>query len=827
MDKLKYIRVQEEGGTYSSDIPLAADAENITMLNGHNLQETLGGLNVTNADDVTTQLSSLHSSVNSLNQQKVNKDEVSTYVPSVVTSWLNNNVNPTGSTVTVDKSLTVQGSAADAKSIGDYVTNPQPFLNLGSKLDRPSNLTQDGLTWVYNKNNDTYTVSGTTTGTTWVDLIQPINTNNFPNWLKKGAYYYIKFLSKKIHFIVYNYSNTSSIPQLIEIEGDKNSGILYIPNDITGILVRMWAGGGTVVNETIKMPEIYLINNMDFILKNYSAAQTDQLSTTMLYTNANDIKQFCIIQVESNSISNLPYVFNQFNSHGTLFTIPTYNHSAIQFLMTTGNQGALSNSNRIWIRKKYINVWSVWNENLSNTANAINFYGGPEGLGPEYSFSSINNIQYPGIYFISSPTQITDLPYMPGWLFHVNASMLNNDLSCQIMIPYNPNRNVIKYRIKTFDGWGDWVEVGSGSGSGTTINNSYNITTSPQITTDSNGWLQAVDTNTQSQSGKTDMTGPIMSMLNSTGYCHLGEGIFYVSGNIDMPEGSILQGCGKKTIIRLLSSVSNGYCVRIGRYNTVQNILFSGGYGEGSNEKIATSTIGTRNGIIYISDRNTSPRQMPDVKACFISNCFFENFEGSAIYSKNSGGGVQESMIVSNCYMQYCHAGINLEEYTEYHKFTNIVTYKCHYACINNGGNNVFTACTFHGTIGFQINGSKPNAAHGSVIGCTFNHIDNWNNPSDLGMGTAIKIINAQNGYIFTGCQIWYGGIDIQNSRGIVISDSLIGGGSPSISITGGTYFNSLQNCVFHASPTLNITNNNTRFINCYLDSNGSTVTPQ
>lgn len=80
MDKLKYIRVQEEGGTYSDDIPLAVDAENVTMLNGHDLQETLGDLNVTNADDVTTQLSSLHSSVNSLNQQKVNHEDLSNYI---------------------------------------------------------------------------------------------------------------------------------------------------------------------------------------------------------------------------------------------------------------------------------------------------------------------------------------------------------------------------------------------------------------------------------------------------------------------------------------------------------------------------------------------------------------------------------------------------------------------------------------------------------------------------------------------------------------------------------------------------------------------------
>lgn len=142
MDKLKYIRVQEEDGTYSSDIPLAVDAENVTMLNGHDLQETLGDLNVTNDDDVTTQLSSLHSSVNSLNQQKVNHSDLSNYIDTQlatdVTSWLNNNVTPTGSTVSIDKSLTIQDSAADSLYTGvmkKYISNKVSVNNLNNILN--------------------------------------------------------------------------------------------------------------------------------------------------------------------------------------------------------------------------------------------------------------------------------------------------------------------------------------------------------------------------------------------------------------------------------------------------------------------------------------------------------------------------------------------------------------------------------------------------------------------------------------------------------------------------------------------------------------------
>lgn len=44
---------------------------------------------------------------------------VTAQVPGAVTTWLNANVNPVGSAVVVDKSLTVSGAAADAKVTGD------------------------------------------------------------------------------------------------------------------------------------------------------------------------------------------------------------------------------------------------------------------------------------------------------------------------------------------------------------------------------------------------------------------------------------------------------------------------------------------------------------------------------------------------------------------------------------------------------------------------------------------------------------------------------------------------------------------------------------
>lgn len=340
-----------------------------------------------------------------------------------------------------------------------------------------------------------------------------------------------------------------------------------------------------------------------------------------------------------------------------------------------------------------------------------------------------------------------------------------------------------------------------------------------------NGWLMPVDTNTQSEAGKTDMSSSILSMLNSNGYCHLSEGIFYVSG-FEMPEGATLEGCGKKTIVRLLSSVSDGYCVRVNRYNTVNGICFSGGYNYPQDIFTSGASLGTRHGIYLASNADGTEQAHAGSITNAVTDCWFENFNGSAYYAHNTGGSTDGAMIMSDCKIRFCKVGINIDYYSEYSKFSNIIITQTNTACINNGGNNLFTACTFHGVVGFVMDnssGTKQNGAHGSCVGCTFNHINNMNNVEEHGMGDAIVVKNMTNGFIFTGCQLWFGEINIQNSRGITFTSCQIGGGTPTITITGSTYPSFFIDCVFHAVPSI-IAPDGTRFIHCLYDYDGSAI---
>lgn len=399
------------------------------------------------------------------------------------------------------------------------------------------------------------------------------------------------------------------------------------------------------------------------------------------------------------------------------------------------------------------------------------------------------------IIFVSSGGGVVNMdnvPYGPAWIETVIST---STIAIQKLYPYTTDKNCMMIRVKAGGVWGKWVSVGE------------------------KGYIEATDADTDDESAVTNMTAAIEYCLNTYGHCKLGEGVFYVNG-VDMPDGATLEGTGRGTIVRLLASATDGYCVSVKSNNTVRDICFSGGYGDGSVSDVSSPTIGERDGIRFLDG---SAGNLP----CIIDGCRFARFSGSAIYQNNTGGGQQEALIVTNCYMQYCEVGINIDYYSEYCKYVNVITFRCYYACINNGGNNVFVGCTFHGTIGFLLdntNSDKVNTAHGSCIGCVFNHIDNWNHSGTLGGGDAVRIIGGANGFIFDGCQIWYGFINIQRSIGISFNACLLGDSkqNPHITTTGNypVFFNG---CIFHQTPVISA--ERAIFNGCYVDSTGAEVT--
>lgn len=74
VQKLKYLRIKETDGTIYGDIPLAIDAQNVSMENKHNLQDTIGDINWKTQGNITENLKRLDKNIKNINENIQNLD---------------------------------------------------------------------------------------------------------------------------------------------------------------------------------------------------------------------------------------------------------------------------------------------------------------------------------------------------------------------------------------------------------------------------------------------------------------------------------------------------------------------------------------------------------------------------------------------------------------------------------------------------------------------------------------------------------------------------------------------------------------------------------
>ena len=351
--------------------------------------------------------------------------------------------------------------------------------------------------------------------------------------------------------------------------------------------------------------------------------------------------------------------------------------------------------------------------------------------------------------------------------------------------------------------WETWQQIAGGGGDTYVYNNTYNVTATPSITTDTNDYLASTGDNT-------DRTNDIATMLSTYGVCRLGPGVFYVD-NLQMPDNTMLTGAGMQT--QIIKSTLIGYTIKLGSYCTVSDVMIEGAPGSTS----TPSADYDHNGILWYgtySQDQTAPKES------MISNVWIHGFSGGGIRCHDTGYGTANGLLVTNVYTWNCYAGVYIDYWSEFHKFTNVRTNLCYYGCINNGGNNLFVNCDFSSCQrGFMMNNTNdlaPNNSHGSCIGCVFNH-------SGSNTNIGIYVINCGQGFIFSGCQIFYSQIYLKDAKGMVFSNCNFGVTNCDITVDGGGSTLFLGN-MHEAAPAINITNNaNVKFANCY-DRSGNQI---
>lgn len=296
------------------------------------------------------------------------------------------------------------------------------------------------------------------------------------------------------------------------------------------------------------------------------------------------------------------------------------------------------------------------------------------------------------------------------------------------------------------------------------------------------------------QSAPGDMTQAIQACLDQYKACVLGPGRFEVRG-IRMPDNATLCGLGAASRLVLAAQIQEGAAVQLGSYCTVKDLHLVG-----ADTPIELPPVpGKRHGVLFLGDATPeNGAQTPPPRHSHLSGLMISAFTGGAITCRGTGYSVKCSLNALNCTLTNCGVGIYVPYFSEYHRFSNVLSTGNRFGCINNGGNNVFVGCGFdeNGT-GFVIDnrdGRACNNSHGSVVGCTFNH-------SGENKGVGIHLINAQIGQVFTAGQMWYSQILVENSTNVVF-DSFNFGRSVPITAKGpqAVYVN---NCRFYSPPKL------------------------
>ena len=309
--------------------------------------------------------------------------------------------------------------------------------------------------------------------------------------------------------------------------------------------------------------------------------------------------------------------------------------------------------------------------------------------------------------------------------------------------------------------------------------------------------LYTVDTETETETGKTDRAAEINTMLHTTGYCRLSKGVFYIGSSINMPDGSMLVGSGADTVLKLLDAVESGSAVIMGSSCTVKDMTIKGA----ASGKASVSN-GTRHGIEWTGEEKT---------AGVVDNCVIKNFDVSGIYLHDTTQKTYRNLSIANCYITGCHIGIYIRNDSEFNKIVGCTIVANGIGYLNRGGNNNMSNCGIDAnTIGIQVDMDEgENNGHGTIANCSINH-SNHNN----GYGLIIKDTGRM---LVTNCNLYYSKLKLDTTNGNVISGCGFGNSTGWEIVNGECSI--FANCMVAsaAQTPISVTNNDKiKIVNCF-----------
>lgn len=250
MNKLTSIRIKQSDGTYSEDIPVQVLAENVLWRSGQ--PESL--LDIIGQVDVDTD-GSLQHQIDLLDSKKINIADLNSYlanqISTDVTSWLNTNVDPVGSAVAVDASLSIEGAAADAKQTGNIKRSTINYNVYDFLYDNIAYIsrTSSNVVFSWDTNNGICIADGTPNSVSFTNLYTS-NNSLLPGLVPGGTYLFTAISSdNNLRLETLIYDESSNV--LLDFTIINTPKAMTIPINAYKMTVRVRAYG-TLTNATIK-----------------------------------------------------------------------------------------------------------------------------------------------------------------------------------------------------------------------------------------------------------------------------------------------------------------------------------------------------------------------------------------------------------------------------------------------------------------------------------------------------------------------------------------------------------------------------------------------
>ena len=151
-----------------------------------------------------------------------------------------------------------------------------------------------------------------------------------------------------------------------------------------------------------------------------------------------------------------------------------------------------------------------------------------------------------------------------------------------------------------------------------------------------------------------------------------------------------------------------------------------------------------------------------------LQNLEVKNFDRAGIEISNTGDTYADGFWITDCLIEHCYIGLYLNNEAEFSLVKGLVSRINQIAVYHTSGNMAFANCSFNtNRIGLFIKDGV-NGSHSSYSNSNFNHCSLYGVCAD----------SVVNGMMIDNPQLWYAPVYLKDSRGITVSDGLIGNAS-------------------------------------------------